>query len=82
MKELEGYILVRISVKKLKSLIIPGKDKPIQSGLIRRKTRTSTSSKRAMVPAWPKKESEKEGSTLEESRTEAGRDPDKAGVAS
>jgi hypothetical protein len=26
MKELEGYILVRIGVKKLKSLIIPGRD--------------------------------------------------------
>jgi hypothetical protein len=35
-----------------------------------------------MVPAWPKKESEKEGLALEEPRTEAGRDPDKAGVAS
>jgi hypothetical protein len=29
MKELEGYILVRIGVKKLKSLIIPGRDKLI-----------------------------------------------------
>jgi hypothetical protein len=27
MKELEGYILARIGVKKLKSLIIPGKGK-------------------------------------------------------
>jgi hypothetical protein len=35
-----------------------------------------------MVPAWPKKKSEKEGSTLEEPRIEAGRDPDKTGVAS
>jgi hypothetical protein len=35
-----------------------------------------------MVLAWPKKESEKEGSTLEELRTEARRDPNKAGVAS
>jgi hypothetical protein len=38
--------------------------------------------KGAMVPAWPKKESEKEVSTLEEPRTEAGRDPNKTGVAS
>jgi hypothetical protein len=29
MKELEGYILARIGVKKLKSLIIPGKGKLI-----------------------------------------------------
>jgi hypothetical protein len=29
MKELEGYILARIGVKKLKSLIIPGRDKLI-----------------------------------------------------
>jgi hypothetical protein len=29
MKELEGYTLVRIGVKKLKSLIIPGKGRPI-----------------------------------------------------
>jgi hypothetical protein len=29
MKELEGYIPVRIGVKKLKSSIIPGKDKLI-----------------------------------------------------
>jgi hypothetical protein len=29
MKELEGYILARISAKKLKSLIIPGKGKQI-----------------------------------------------------
>jgi predicted nucleic acid-binding Zn-ribbon protein len=36
----------------------------------------------AMVPAWPKKESEKEGSALEKPRTEVGGDPDKAGVAS
>jgi hypothetical protein len=35
-----------------------------------------------MVLAWFKKESKKEGSTLEEPRTEAGRDPDKTGVAS
>jgi hypothetical protein len=35
-----------------------------------------------MVPAWLKKESEKEGSALEEPRTEAGEDPDKEGVAS
>jgi hypothetical protein len=46
MKELEGYILTRISVKKLKSLIIPGRDKLIGGGLIRRKTRTSTFGKR------------------------------------
>jgi hypothetical protein len=35
-----------------------------------------------MVPTWLKEESEKEGSMLEEPRTEAGRDPDKTGVAS
>jgi hypothetical protein len=35
-----------------------------------------------MVLACPKKESEKEGSTLEEPQTEADRDPDKTGVAS
>jgi hypothetical protein len=35
-----------------------------------------------MVPAWFEKESEEEGSTLEEPRIEAGGDPDKAGVAS
>jgi hypothetical protein len=29
MKELEGYILARIGIKKLKSLIIPGRDKLI-----------------------------------------------------
>jgi hypothetical protein len=29
MKQLEGYILERIGVKKLKSLIIPGRDKLI-----------------------------------------------------
>jgi hypothetical protein len=46
MKELEGYILARIDVKKLKSLIIPGKGKLIRGGLIKRKTRTTTSGKR------------------------------------
>jgi hypothetical protein len=35
-----------------------------------------------MVPAWPKKESEKEGSALEDPRNEAGGNPDKEGVAS
>jgi hypothetical protein len=29
MKDLEGYILARIGVKKLKSMIIPGRDKLI-----------------------------------------------------
>jgi hypothetical protein len=46
MKELEGYILARIGVKKLKSLIIQGKGKLIRGGLIKRKTRTTTSGKR------------------------------------
>jgi hypothetical protein len=36
----------------------------------------------AMVPAWFKKESKKEGVTLEEPRTEAGGGPDETGVAS
>jgi hypothetical protein len=35
-----------------------------------------------MVPAGFKKESKKEGSALEELRTEAGGDPDETGVAS
>jgi hypothetical protein len=35
-----------------------------------------------MVPAWPKDKSEEMGSALEEPRTEAGWDPNKAGVAS
>jgi hypothetical protein len=35
-----------------------------------------------MVPDWFKKESKKEGSALEELRTETGRDPDETGVAS
>jgi hypothetical protein len=35
-----------------------------------------------MVPVWFKEEPKKEGSMLEEPRTEAGRDPDEAGVAS
>jgi hypothetical protein len=35
-----------------------------------------------MVPAQPKEESEETVSTLEEPRTEAGWDPNKAGVAS
>jgi hypothetical protein len=29
MKEMEGYILARIGVKKLKSLIVPGRDELI-----------------------------------------------------
>jgi hypothetical protein len=37
--------------------------------------------KGAVVPAWFKKESEKEGSVLEEPRIEAGRDPEETGVA-
>jgi hypothetical protein len=37
---------------------------------------------KAMVPAWFKKESKKEGSALEEPRTEVGGDPDETGVAS
>jgi hypothetical protein len=35
-----------------------------------------------MVPAWFKKKSKKEGSVLEELRTEAGGNPDETGVAS
>jgi hypothetical protein len=81
-KELEGCIPVRIGVKKLKSSIIPGRGKLIGDGLIRRKTRTSTSGKRGNGARLFKKESKKEGSALEEPRTEAGGDPDKAGVAS
>jgi hypothetical protein len=46
MKELEGYIPVRIGIKKLKSLITPGRGKLIRDGLIRKKTRMSTSGKR------------------------------------
>jgi hypothetical protein len=46
MKELEGYIPVRIGAKNLKSFITPGRDKLICGGLIRKKTRTSTSSRR------------------------------------
>jgi hypothetical protein len=46
MKELEGYIPVRIDAKKLKSLITPGRGKLICGGLIRKKTRMSTSGKR------------------------------------
>jgi hypothetical protein len=46
MIELEGSILTRIGAKKLKSLFIPGKGKLIQSGLIKRKMRMSTSGKR------------------------------------
>jgi hypothetical protein len=34
------------------------------------------------MPAWSKKESKKEGSTLEEPRTEAGGDPDETGLVS
>jgi hypothetical protein len=46
MRELEGSILTGIGAKKLKSLIILEKGKLIQGGLIKRKTRTSTSGKR------------------------------------
>jgi hypothetical protein len=46
MRELEGYILARIGAKKLKSLIIPEKGKLIYGGLIKSKTRTSTSGRR------------------------------------
>jgi hypothetical protein len=81
MKELEGYIPVRIGAKKLKSLITPGRDKLICGGLIRKKMRMSTSAKGAMVPAWFKKESKKEGSALEELRAEAGGDLDETSVA-
>jgi hypothetical protein len=35
-----------------------------------------------MVPAWFEKESEKEGSALEEPRIEAGGDPEETDVAS
>jgi hypothetical protein len=45
-RELEGSILTGIGAKKLKSSIIPGKGKLIQGGLIKRRTRTSTSGKR------------------------------------
>jgi hypothetical protein len=45
-RDLEGSILARIGAKKLKSLIIPGKGKLIQGGLIKRRTRMNTSGKR------------------------------------
>jgi hypothetical protein len=46
MKELEGYIPVTIGVKKLKSLITLGRGKLIKDGLIRKKTKTTTSGKK------------------------------------
>jgi hypothetical protein len=45
MRELEGSILTGIGAKKLKSLIMPGKGKLIQGGLIKKRTKTSTSGK-------------------------------------
>jgi hypothetical protein len=42
MKELEGYILVMIGVKKeLRSLITPERDRQIKDGLIKKKTNIS-----------------------------------------
>jgi hypothetical protein len=46
MRELEGSILTGIGAKKLKSLIIPGKGKLIQGGLIKKRTKASTSGRR------------------------------------
>jgi hypothetical protein len=46
MREMEGFILMTIGVKKLKLLITPGKDRLAKGGLIKKKRNTSTSGKK------------------------------------
>jgi hypothetical protein len=47
MRELEGYILVTIGIKKqLRSLITPERGKLIRDGLIKKKMNTNTSGKK------------------------------------
>jgi hypothetical protein len=66
----------------MKSMITQGKDIRIKSGLIKRNMNANTSARRTVVLAWLEEKPKEKGSALEEPRTEAGGNQEKAGVAS